>query len=119
MKKYIVVNQSNEVIGSGMCSEETFALFKSTDEKRYIEVEETPSDLDKKWLFNNGKLIDAGPRIKRTYAVQRMETYPTVGEQLDVLWKILEPMAKEHPEGKKMLDLIQGIKQKYPKEVKP
>ena len=53
-----------------------------------------------------------------THTIPRQQAYPTVPEQLDVLWKILGA----HPEllgeeGRAMVERIQSVKAAYPKDV--
>jgi len=41
----------------------------------------------------------------------RKEAYPSVGDQLDEIWKILDSMKVKSP----VLDAIKAVKGKYPK----
>lgn len=49
------------------------------------------------------------------YAKLRAAEYPPLGDQLDLLWKLLAPQAAALPEAKAMLQQITAIKAKYKK----
>lgn len=57
-------------------------------------------------------------RILTTHVIPRQQAYPTLAEQLDVIWKILarNPEALGE-EGQEMLLRIQIVKETYPKGV--
>ena len=52
--------------------------------------------------------------MSTSYAQQRAMAYPSIGDQLDVLWKTLGPML-EDPRAEAMLAQIQAVKAQYPK----
>jgi len=49
------------------------------------------------------------------YRDQRIRGYPTIGDQLDALWKLLGPTAPQGSEAKAVFAQIQAVKAKYPK----
>ena len=51
-------------------------------------------------------------RIK--YRIERIQNYPTIGDQLDVIWKFLGTLELTG-EAKAMYNLIVDLKTKYPK----
>lgn len=53
------------------------------------------------------------------YAKLRREGYPEIGDQLDALWKLIAalPQANNIPEVKSMLQKIEAIKTRFPKQV--
>lgn len=50
-----------------------------------------------------------------THADRRRREYPTAGEQLDTLWKLLGPSLPPNSEARAMYDKILEVKNKYPK----
>jgi hypothetical protein len=57
---------------------------------------------------NNGLPILVDPVDTRTYAEKRAAEYPSIGDQMDALWKGGDAAAE-------MLAQIQAVKAKYPK----
>ena len=47
------------------------------------------------------------------YKEKRAKEYPSVGDQLDAIWKMLEPA--EGTEARAVKDAISAVKEKYPK----
>lgn len=54
------------------------------------------------------------PEPPYNYKRQRLAEYPTIGDQLDALWKALGPIL-EHPEAEAMLNKIMEVKSAHPK----
>ena len=53
------------------------------------------------------------------YQAKREREYPPIGDQIDALWKALEPnKAKLPKEARDMMERVQGVKQKFPKVAK-
>lgn len=52
---------------------------------------------------------------KVRYRKRRMAGYPTIGDQLDVMWKVLAAMPALPDEARQMLAKIEDIKKLYPK----
>ena len=48
------------------------------------------------------------------YDLKRLKQYPPIGDQLDALWKALDPLIT-HPEARAILDVIKQIKTNIPK----
>ncbi len=101
---YRVVRNGKEVC-RGTCDEETLSLQGIED-----------GDLvEKLTSMSDNPPIDDGVRYT-THAVPRSRAYPSVGDQLGVIWKVLEA----HPElltqeAKDMLGVINNIKGTFPK----
>jgi len=53
---------------------------------------------------------------KVAYRKRRAAGYPTIGDQLDVLWKWVSTMQDLPDEVRGMANLIKDIKEKYPKQ---
>lgn len=60
-------------------------------------------------------------KVKHTadYRKLRAKEYPTVGDQLDALWKLLQVLDVEIPdESQDVINAINSVKSKYPKSTK-
>lgn len=53
-----------------------------------------------------------------SYRMSRAMDYPSVGDQVDVMWKLLEQVGvvAMMPEAKEMLARVRAVKDKYPKQ---
>ena len=60
------------------------------------------------WTYENGQFIAPPSQPERTYAEKRRKEYPSIGDQLDALWKGGDAAAE-------MLAKVQAVKNKYPK----
>jgi hypothetical protein len=50
------------------------------------------------------------------YRVKREGEYPPIGDQIDALWKALEPNKTKLPkEARDMMERVQAVKRKFPK----
>lgn len=49
------------------------------------------------------------------YDEKRLREYPTIGDQLDALWKLLGPTAPQNSDARDIFSRIQSVKAKYPK----
>lgn len=56
----------------------------------------------------------AAREAAKTYKDRRREEYPPIGDQLDIIWKVLD--VSGDTEAQAMKDQIEAIKVKYPKE---
>ncbi len=52
---------------------------------------------------------------KIAYRVNRVAEYPSIGDQLDVIWKFLATNPNLDGNAKMMYNVIKDIKEKYPK----
>lgn len=55
--------------------------------------------------------------MSKSYRRQRKEAFPSIGDQLDAIWKMLEPA--EGSEAKTLKDEIVAIKAAHPKPEEP
>jgi hypothetical protein len=79
--------------------------FEVHDEWTWVDCND---DVEQGYTFENGKFIPPAPVPERTYSELRAKKYPSVGDQLDDLFKaglFSEEMAAK----------IQAVKDKYPK----
>lgn len=54
------------------------------------------------------------------YVERRAKEYPSIGDQLDAIWKLVAGLPKRDvpPETQQMLNRIDGVKQRLPKKAK-
>lgn len=52
------------------------------------------------------------------YVERRAKEYPSVGDQLDAIWKLIAALPKKDvpPDAQQMLGRIDGVKQRLPKK---
>jgi hypothetical protein len=57
--------------------------------------------------------------LPKSYGEVRASLYPTVGDQLEAIWKILEdiPEARNHPDLVRIKERIQSVKELLPKDI--
>lgn len=73
-------------------------------------------------VFRGAIAGDAVVRVQ-SYATQRREAYPSIGDQLDALWKGFEALSKAAPseavsaEAAAMLEQIEAVKASIPKDL--
>lgn len=60
-------------------------------------------------------IVPDDPVPPAPYGVRRSREFPPLGDQLDVLWKILGPTLPPNSEARAMYDKILEVKNKYPK----
>jgi len=63
----------------------------------------------KGWLLEGGKLVAPPDLPEPTYDIKRMNEYPSVGDQLDMLMKDMKNGTTTHQEA------CEAVKDKYPK----
>jgi hypothetical protein len=109
---YVVVDKQQNVLSWGTSP----TGLPAVDGDRLVyEVKELPTTPLHRWKFVKGAFVDQGPIKKSTYVEQRAAAYPSIGEQLDVLWKTLGSTLKGKPEAEDMLARIESVKARYPK----
>ena len=84
----------------------------------YYEQMAERANIENKVLSESkGKLVLLEPKDIRTYAEKRAVEYPSIGDQLDLIWHTIDnglPLDKESD----FYKTIKEVKDKYPKEGK-
>lgn len=115
MKKFIVHNAAGEIIRTGICPDEVFAL-QAIFEGEF--VTEGDADPEKDALDPVTKEVLRGARppepIDMDYRKARLEAYPGINEQLDMLWHAMNDNVL--PRVEPFYTRIKTVKDAYPKD---
>lgn len=96
MIKFTVLSQAGKALRTGTCSKDTLSLQAGPQESVVEGWVEIPVDV---------------PVLR--YTAQRCNEYPSIGEQLDMLWHSMN--TGEIPQSKSFFEAIQAVKIKHPK----
>ena len=113
--KYCVVNAEGFITAAGSTSDTGTLTLRPGEQ--IVEVENPPASLLTRHKLVDGEVVDTRePLLKLGTSMLRKRAYPPIGDQLDVLWRVLE----KHPElldtdAQTMLGKIQAVKAKHPK----
>jgi len=122
MPKYVVYNtKSGETTKFYDMSSSLIKLQLGPDEDYIISEEGKPGDyVDKisKQLVKSTKpeILDLPLREGPEYALNRINNYPSIGSQLDMLWRAMDK--GEIPKAAEFYDAIKLVKASIPKEDK-
>lgn len=100
---YVLSNKEGEIVQRGKCSSKE-------------EIPQIDGLMVQIITEDDRRQPHCGPAP--TYTNYRAMDYPTIGEQLDVLWKVLASVdsLKDHSDLAPMLQRIQAVKSKHPKK---
>lgn len=103
MKNYYVLDNNGDVLKSGVCSDEVFDIQAGEGQTVTEGVIEIPR-------------YSAPP--PSSYWDLRIASYPSVGQQLDAIWKFIESqdLSTTDPAVTLILNHIKYIKEKFPKD---
>lgn len=113
MKKYLKLDASGYVTGFGAIQAEMFNAIERSPGERVVEYAGAFPDSQRKWRYESGALVDAGPLFEPSYSDLRRASYPSTGEQLDSLWHAMDDgiLPKVEP----FFSRILAVKQTHPK----
>ena len=88
-----------------------------------VVIQLTKEEIDKRLAEEAIALQEMEAAKLLEYKEKRAAEYPSVGDQLDILWKLLDGLpdivAAADPEVKEMQDKVTATKLKYPKPADP
>jgi len=115
MKHFVIHNAAGEILRSGICQNETFDLQANGPDEFVIEAQADPETdaVDPA----TGEVVVSGkppPPIDMDYRKARLDAYPGINEQLDMLWHAMDrnEMVKAEP----FYSRIKAVKDSYPKD---
>ncbi|MBP6581856.1 MAG: hypothetical protein KA204_00040 [Chromatiaceae bacterium] len=111
--KYTLLDVSGHAVGGGDCQEIDLVHIAAPVGGSVITGHAPPHDFLRLWRWNGQTFVDDGPRFPTTYVTQRLENYPSPGEQLDALWHAMDDGAT--PKIEPWYSSIKAIKDAYPK----
>jgi hypothetical protein len=110
---FTIYDDLGNIIASGYCQRETYNLQVLNDGEYILQVPSNPATdivntITKEIVFN-GKLQEPV-----TYIESRQSTYPSVTEQLDMLWHAMDN--NSIPKAEPFYSTIKTVKEAYPKD---
>ena len=119
IKHFTIYNQSGDIIQSGQLSAEDFNLQKPALGESIIEAESDPQfdkvDPITKQVLKGAKPQPVLPPPLPEYVTARTNAYPSVTDQLDMLWHSMD--AGEVPKAEPFYSSIKAVKDTYPKDI--
>jgi 4-hydroxyphenylpyruvate dioxygenase-like putative hemolysin len=113
MTPYVITDSGNRIVASGIVQSQNTALVEVPEGCR-IHFGITAALGSTKQMLVDGQVVDTQePIFEATYQTKRMSDYPSVGEQMDMLWHAMNngDMAKIEP----FYSEILAVKQRFPK----
>lgn len=116
MKQYVVHNAAGEIIRAGICQDEELLLQVWGSDEFLVEGVGDPATdaVD----VATGEVVPGGkptpPEPPYDYRAERAAAYPSIADQLDMLWSAMD----ENP-GKRLepfYSRIKAVKEAYPKD---
>jgi hypothetical protein len=114
MKHFTVYNETGEILRSGICQADMVEAQAAPGEhviEAESDVEQDVIDPVLKKVVKGGK---PPPPIDMDYRKARLEQYPPVNEQLDMLWHAMDTGVL--PKIEPMYSRIKAVKAAYPKD---
>lgn len=115
MKHFVVFNAAGEILRVGICQDETLELQASGQDEFVIEAVADPERDSVN--FSTNEVVPGGrppAPIDMDYRKARLEQYPPLNEQLDMLWHAMD--AGVLPRVEPMYSRIKAVKLAYPKD---
>lgn len=114
MTHFTIYNAAGEILRSGQCSDGD--VDAQAGEGEFVLRAESNPETDRvdpvtQTLIPNGK---PPPPVDMDYQRARMDVYPSVGEQLDMLWHAMDSNQMQRLEP--FYSTIKAIKDAYPKD---
>ena len=115
MKHFTVYSASGEILRSGICQDEMLEAQAHAEGELVLEAESDPEK--DAVLISTGQVVIGGrpaPPIDMDYRKARVDAYPSVRDQLDMLWHAMDEfhMARVEP----FYSRIKATKDAYPKD---
>lgn len=96
------LHRGNKLVATGLCPDGDEPL-QAIDGMEYGLGDPPPEIVP--------EIIEIAP----SYDQLRAREYPTLGDQLDALWKLLGPTAPKGSDAAQVFQAIQNVKQRHPK----
>lgn len=112
--KYAIVDASGLVRKSGVCQDDAADKIPLKPGQQLIrDVSEVFDHQSRRVYYVDGAFEDRGPTIIPDYAALRRGSYPSKGDQLDMLWHAMD--IGQIPKAQQFYNTIKAVKDKYPK----
>lgn len=115
MKHFVIHNAAGEILRTGICQDETFELQVQGPDEFVIEAQ---ADVEIDSVDPaTGQIVPGGrppPPVDMDYRKARLEAYPGVNEQLDMLWHAMDNDVL--PKVEPFYSRLKAVKDAYPKD---
>ena len=115
MKHFVIHNAAGEILRTGICQDETFELQASGPDEFVIEAQ---ADVEADAVNpQTGEIVQGGrppAPIDMDYRKARADAYPSVNEQMDMLWHAMDEF--HMPRVEPFYSRIKAVKDAYPKD---
>lgn len=115
MKHFLIHNAAGEILRAGICQDEVFDHQVSGPDEFIIEAQADPeTDAVNP---STGAVVAGGrppPPVDMDYRKARLQAYPGVNEQLDMLWHAMDQF--HMPRVEPFYSRIAAVKAAYPKD---
>jgi hypothetical protein len=115
MKHFVVHNAAGEILRAGVCQDEVLE-FQATGPDEFVIEAEADVETDSVDTAT-GQVIAGGrppPPVNMDYRKARVDAYPNVREQLDMLWHAMD--SYHMPRVEPFYSRIKAVKEAYPKD---
>lgn len=115
MKHFVIHNAAGEILRAGICQDETFELQAQGPDEFVIEAQ---ADVETDSVDPATSQIVLGgrppPPVDMDYRKARLDAYPGVNEQLDMLWHAMDGF--HMPRVEPFYSRLKAVKDAYPKD---
>jgi hypothetical protein len=115
MKHFVIHNAAGEILRAGICQDETFELQAQGPDEFVIEAQ---ADVEVDSVdTETGEIVLGGkppPPVDMDYRTARLQAYPGINEQLDMLWHAMDDDVL--PKVEPFYGRIKAVKDAYPKD---
>ncbi len=115
MKHFVIHNAAGEILRTGVCQDETFEAQAIGADEFVIEAQ---ADAEADSVNPaTGQIVTGGrppPPVDMDYRKARVDAYPGVREQLDMLWHAMDQF--HMPRVEPFYSRIKAVKEAYPKD---
>lgn len=114
--RFIVHDADGNILRTGQCSPNQLAAQAHAGE---TVIEDLMGDADDRYhRVEGGECVAAPPKpeIPRSFHYRRAKAYPSIGDQLDAIWKILNSgMANAPADALTIADAVKSVKKEFKK----
>jgi len=113
MKSYTIYDNTGKIIQSGTCEESDFHLLIDSFPEKYIIQQKSNPEMDIVDVANRTVVYNIKPPELLNYSQARAISYPSITEQLDMLWYAMD--TNQIQKAEPFYTTIKTIKELYPK----
>jgi len=112
--KYAVLGPDGQIRQVGLCQDEAVDLIDLQPGETLLQnAQVNINHQSRKVFYVNGAFEDRGPVFEPTYVDRRKGAYPSIGDQLDMLWHAMD--TGQIPKAQQFYNALKAVKDKFPK----